>query len=321
MVPLESLDAETIKFIQEAPFCHYYLLWVVHKEDSISTPVQLVVDPTMSGLNVCMAKGENRIGSLVDILLRNRTLEYAWTYVTKHYNQLHLERSALPYSLFLYSDELNHAKKPATFVMKVAWYGVVPAGNQAGYALELLVESNSKEFPEAVDPLTRHRYGDDVVSGAGSPNLSEAQIAQSVEVLARGGFKFKHVIKSGEDPPEGASTDGESCKKLGYKWNPSEDYLAPGLGELNFNPKVRGAKVPNSKPVTEREEARDLIKKVTLTQQTVVARIAELFDPVGLLEPLKLQLKLHLSRLNGKPWKEPLSEEEGEFWSRVCRLP
>ena len=111
----------------------------------------------MSGLNMCLAKGENRIGLLLDILLRNRTLEYAWTSdVTKLYNQLHLERSALPYSLFLYSDELDHAKKPATFVLKVAWYGVVPTENQAGYALKLLVESNSKEFPESVDPLTRH---------------------------------------------------------------------------------------------------------------------------------------------------------------------
>ena len=71
---------------------------------------------------------------------------------------------------------------------------------------------------------------DDGVSGAGSPDRRKVQIAQSVEVLARGGFKFKYVIKSGEDPPEGASTDGESCKMLGYKWNPSEDYLSPGLG-------------------------------------------------------------------------------------------
>ena len=38
-----------------------------------------------------------------------------------------------------------------------------------------------------------------------------------------------------------------------------------------------------------------------------MARIAELFDPVGLLEPIKLQLKLHLARLNGKAWKEALS--------------
>ena len=93
-----------------------------------------------------------------------------------------------------------------------------------------------------------------------------------------------------------------------------EDFLSAGLGEPNFNKKVRGAKAPNEVPVTTREDARELLKKVTLTRQAVMARIAELFDPVGLLEPIKLQLKLHLSRLNGKDWKETLSPEEQEFW-------
>ena len=38
MVPMESLDPETVEFIKKAPFRHYYLWRVVNKEDSISTP-------------------------------------------------------------------------------------------------------------------------------------------------------------------------------------------------------------------------------------------------------------------------------------------
>ena len=107
MVPMDTLDPETVRFINEAPFKHYYLWRVVHKEDSLSTPVRLVVDPTMSGLNCVLAKRENRIGSLLDIILRSRSYPFAWSSdVTKLYNQLHLELSALPYSLFLYSEEL-----------------------------------------------------------------------------------------------------------------------------------------------------------------------------------------------------------------------
>ena len=77
MVPLESLDPETVSFIMNAPFRHYYLWRVVNKEDSISTPIRLVVDPSMSGLNLTLAKGKNRTGSLIDILLRNRLVQYA----------------------------------------------------------------------------------------------------------------------------------------------------------------------------------------------------------------------------------------------------
>ena len=68
------------------------------------------------------------------------------------------------------------------------------------------------------------------------------------------------------------------------------------------------------RPLTTREEARELLKKVTLTRQAVMARIAEVFHPIGLLEPIKLQLKLHLANLNGKDWKETLTIEELEFW-------
>ena len=71
--------------------------------------------------------------------------------------------------------------------MKVAWYGVNPTGNQASYALELLVKETADEFPEAVEPLTHHRFVDDIVSGAETPELREQQITQSVKVLAKGG--------------------------------------------------------------------------------------------------------------------------------------
>ena len=48
----------------------YYCWRVVYKEDSQSTPVRLVVDPTMSDLNILLAKGENNLGNIFDILTR-----------------------------------------------------------------------------------------------------------------------------------------------------------------------------------------------------------------------------------------------------------
>ena len=72
-------------------------------------------------------------------------------------------------------------------VMTRAWYGVVPTGNQAGYALELLVDTKKDDYPAAVEPLTSHRYVDDVISGAATPGERVLQI-ESVQVLAQGGF-------------------------------------------------------------------------------------------------------------------------------------
>ena len=98
---------------------------------------------------------------------------------------------------------------------------------------------------------------------------------------------------------------------LGYRCNSREDFLAPGLGELNFNKKVRGAKASNASPIVTREDAKNMMKDVVLTRQAVTA---EFYDPAGIMEPIKLQLKLLLARLNGKDWKTPITPEEQEFW-------
>ena len=59
-----------------------------------------------------------------------------------------------------------------------------------------------------------------------------------------------------------------------------------------------------------------MMKDMILTRQAITARIVDFYDPAGLMEPLKLQLKLHLSKLNGKDWKTPLSPEEQIFWKK-----
>ena len=100
--------------------------------------------------------------------------------------------------------------------MQRAWYGVVPTGNQAGYALELLVNTFKDDYPAAVEPLTSHRYVDDVISGAATPEDRDLQVDQSIQVLAQGGFKYKHVIKSREDPPDFAQI-GSPLHKLTSK--------------------------------------------------------------------------------------------------------
>ena len=99
--------------------------------------------------------------------------------------------------------------------------------------------------------------------------------------------------------------------------SPKEDFLSPGLGELNFNKKKRGDKAPNEAPVITREDAEALLTGVTLTRQSVTVRIAEMYDPTGVMEPLKLQLKLQLSKLNGRGWKTPLNPKEQVAWKNL----
>ena len=62
MIKLVDCDKETQDFIKNASFQQYNPWRIVLKEDSNSTPVRMVVDPTMTFFNLLLTKGENRLG-------------------------------------------------------------------------------------------------------------------------------------------------------------------------------------------------------------------------------------------------------------------
>ena len=94
---------------------------------------------------------------------------------------------------------------------------------------------------------------------------------------------------------------------MGYKWNPREDVLAPGLGELNFSKKDRaGAKTPNKNPVVIHEDAEALMKDLVLTRQAVSVRIAEIarpFDRIFCWSALLTQLLWRAAWLSMLEWR------------------
>ena len=315
MTKLRDMSEKTRKSIESAPFLHYHPWRIVAKEDSISTPIRLVVDPTMTGLNLILPKGENRLGSINQILIGNRADPYAWASdISKLYNQLQLDESALPYSLFLYSSELDAEKTPEVWVMNVAWYDVTPTGAQAGCAIERAVMLGAAEFPLSVQCLIHRRYVDDLAPGAQTKGLRTGQEVECTKLLESIGLRLKYIVRSGEDPCERASSDGVSVKLLGYKWYTKEDSISPGFSELNLNKKIRGAKKPNAFPITTIEDARRLLSSIKITKRIVVSKVSELFDPIGLFEPMKLQLKLEMTRLTGLLWDDLVRDQDQEKW-------
>ena len=305
MKRLEDLNEQEQDFIRSSGFRHYNPWRLVMKTDSLSTPVRMVIDPTMTMFNLLLAKGENRIGLIFNIIVSCRCREFVWSSdISKLYNQLRMHFSAYPYSLFLYDESLDPTVDPVVWVMVRAWYGIFSTGGQAGYALEKLTELFKDEYPEATKPLKENRYVDDLLSGAYSEEEREKEIEAVKKVLAKGGFALKFVVRRGDKPSEKVSSDGESMKMLGYKWDTEKDTLSPGVGELNMNKKKRGEKKPNEFPVVSEEDAELMLKEVSLTRRMILAKISELFDPCGFWEPVKVQLKLELRKIQEFGWDE-----------------
>ena len=317
MKRFDHLSKEQQTIIKESGFRHVMPWRVAEKPDSLSTPYRMVVDATMSGLNQILAKGENRMQKITSILIRNRCHLKMWSSdISKLYNQLHLQPAALPFCLFLFKKDLNIDEDPEVYVMVRAWYGVAPVGNQAAEALKQLTSILEETHPVAKRIVETDVYVDDFLSGADTDQEVEDQILEIKDALKHGGFSLKYVVKSGSKPCPEASSDGESLKILGYVWKPEEDILQPGFGELNFNKKKRGAKKPNKFPVVSPDDVTKVLKDVKISRRIVVAKMGEFYDPSGIWEPYKLQLKLDIQYLKGMDWDVELPQDLQEHWTQ-----
>ena len=203
--------------------------------------------------------------------------------------------------------------EPDLYVMTRAWYGVVPTGAQAAVAIRMLAELSSSDHPGTLDVLYKDIYVDDVNPGAETESGRDDQILSTHLVLKQRGFGFEYMVYSGIEPGEKASPDGVHLKLLGYKWDSRNDILYPWFAELNLNKKVRGAKKSNIMPVVTLEDAGRLLNSETLTRRMVVSILAELYDPCGLWESWKLQLKLMTQMLAGMEWDEDICPEDQDL--------
>ena len=277
---LEDLPIEKKKIIQEAEFQHYMPWTVAEKPSSTSTPYRFAVDATITGLNEILAKGTNNMNKIPNILALNRCMKYVWSSdITKLYNQLRLDDQALPYGLFLFSDDLDPNKPADVYVMLSAWYGVSSTSNQATSAILMLSSRLHDQFPLVKGILEKYIFVDDTFPGSNDKAIREEQIRQTRECIAYGGFKLKYVVRSGEKPDPKFVDDKGRLRVLGYHWHPESDMMSSGFGEVNFNKKRKGAKKPNPFPVLTAEDVDKLTQPLRLTKRMVASKMAEIFDP------------------------------------------
>jgi len=182
-------------------------------------------------------------------------------------------------------------------------------------ALETLAVDNQIEFPLALKVLTEDRYIDDVVSGANSEEERRLQIEQTKGCLAKGGFTLKFVALSGEEPHPKASSDGKHIGILGLLWEPKEDTLSLELSEDFYVTRVGSRRTLPTFSLKDPDRSREALAGDFITRAGVLSRVAEMYDPCGLWEPLKLHMKLAMIPLNGLGWTDPVPKEVHSEWA------
>ena len=298
-----------------------FMPWrAVYKMDSVSTPCRMVTDPSVTHFNTLLAKGTNQLSNLYSMIVNFRTHLYAYSFdISKMYNTLRLTDEMLPYSLYYMSPNLDSKEPAEVWCFLTLIYGLVCAGNLAMFAVRLLVTAMKNEYPKAYEALVKWLYMDDGFSGANTKEELENIIHEIETVLPMGGFKIKCMTRSGDEPCEKASSDKISTGLAGYKWLPKTDEIKLGLGELNFNKKVRGYRRPNEVPVDEPEDVEKVLPD-KITRRIALGKTAEFWDLIGILEPLKVKFKIDLKSLTSFGWDDNLPSCFIEAWTLNFKL-
>jgi len=266
---------------------HYYLPHhAVLKESSTSTKLRVVFDAsaktdTNISLNDVLLKGPCIQEELVSIMARFRTHRYAISAdIKKMYRQIWVTESQHDYQRILWRE--NPDQPLNTYCLKTVTYGVITASYLATACLNKLSNDEAYRYPEACRALNQDFYVDDFLGGAAS--LSEALKLRNdlITVLKKAGmelckwssndYRLLKDVNGTNSSGTNNFTDKENTTKiLGMYWNQSIDAYQYSVRPYNEN--------------------------IRVTKRVVLSEISSVFDPLGLISPIIIKLKIIMQRL------------------------
>ena len=301
----------------------------VHNPGSATTPLRVVTNSSLKNKNAnlspndCMQKGPNALSSLLEVIIGFRMYEVGLTYdMTKAYQSIST------------GDVEKHVRRivwrwgDRSAQWEIMAYAVVTFGDQiAGLILELVkkmaAELGKEVDEEACHQISNKTYVDDGLGG-GSREQVERFRGKLVNgsydgtlprILAKVGLKLKVMIASGDSDQERIALMGD--KLLGHFWKPGEDKFIFKMVVNLSNNKTKGQK--SERDLTEEDIPRLPTRK--LTKRILVGLVMSQYDPMGILSPITIILKIKLRNLYGPDvdlnWDEEIPRAAHEEWVEI----
>lgn len=305
--------------------------WVSHltapNPHSVTTPVRLVWNSSQEfggiSMNSILLKGPDVLNPIRAVLLRFREGEHAAIGdITKMYNSIWLEEQEIHVHRFLWRDS------PEDEIEDYAVVRVNMGDKPAGCIAQVAMRETAKlpqfsEMKEERRVIEEDSYVDDLLTSHNDPHRL-SKIQEGVEkILKAGGFYLKPWIRSGqsgrrdrtESKPETLMLPNqlreEDNKALGVGYLVQEDRLFV-MVSINFS--SRKKKMRTEIDLTEKEV--EIKTPNPLTRRVLLSQIAGLYDPIGLVTPVKQKGVILVRRafqeagkLTKDTWDEPLSDE------------
>ena len=310
---------------------HYMPRHPVVKQNRSTTKVRIVYDGSATShkqlsLNDCLQVGPNPIPKLFNVLIRFRCHQVALVAdIEKAFLMISVAEEDRDMLRFLWLREpFKEDSEIIQFRFARLVFGLRPSPAILGAVISLHIEKYRSEYPRIVDLIDQSLYVDDLVSGG--TDVHEAfDVYQTAKlIMYRGGFNLRkwhsnslellELIRQSEnnlisstdstkvyeskDSSDTRSEETNLYKLLGIDWNNLRDEFTFEFGELI-----------------------QFIFNLPKTKRSILKLTASLFDPLGLLSPFVITLKVLFQDLCASQvdWDEPLSDELRRQWESIVK--
>ena len=264
--------------------CHYLPHHCVLK-NSNTTPIRIVYDcsaKTQNSLSLkdCLFTGPSLLNDLCSILLRFRTQKYACVSdIAKAFLQVGLNLEDRNFCRFLwFSDPFDQNSEIISFRFKVVLFGSTSSQFLLNATLKKYLTESENNFAQKI-------YSDIYVDNLISSFPTEKELLNyyhvSKNLLAQASFNLrewnsnsqalKNILTENKEYPE------TTTKVLGLNWNTEQDSIFFEDSNVFIVDKP--------------------------TKRTVVSEVSKLFDPLGILLPFTILLRIFIQKL----WKANIS--------------
>ncbi|XP_078051341.1 uncharacterized protein LOC144477492, partial [Augochlora pura] len=276
----------------------------VIKEDSLTTKVRVVFDASAKtdtglSLNDVLMVGPTIQDDVFSLIARFRKHEVVITAdVEKMFRQILVHPEDSIFQKILWRKSPRDAIR--TYQLNTVTYGTAAAPFLAVRCLQQLAEDEAKSYPLAAYAIRKDFYMDDLLTGANSIDDAAKLIAELIKVLQRGGMNLRQwasnkpqLLKGLQErtTEECLCLDAQAVKKtLGIYWHPRKDTI--GYKVIGDN-------------------------STQTTKRSVLSKIAQLFDPLGLLGPVIVKAKTIMQLLwkSNLGWDDVLPSDIQTLWN------
>ena len=301
---IEKVDASEVNNNNRK---HYIPHHVVIKPDNATTKLRIVYDASAKtkkgnkSLNECLYRGPVILQDLCGLLLRFRTKKIGIIAdIEKAFLQIGIHESDRDITRFLWLKDVN---KPVTNNnLETYRFARLPFGViSSPFLLGATVEHHLEEIESPIaDQIKDDIYVDNIITGCDNEDEGIELYQQGKSIFKEASMNLREWLTNSPEvnnkiKPEDQVED-KVTKVLGIVWNAQSD-------ELSINTK----KVEATEPAT--------------TKREVLSTIASIYDPLGMVTPAVINMKIFLQDLWEKEidWDDPLDEDDKEKWKNITK--